>query len=121
MLMWTTRFSAARMRYNTPARDGNHYRVPDERRQPLTGGGQDWLKVLASRMTPAGQLVDRIGLLGDLLAEVEKRLTGLDELERRVDELERRIDELSKPAQSGRTATAGRKRRSTGARSQPKN
>jgi hypothetical protein len=84
----------------------------------MTGRGQDWLKLLASRATPAGQLVDRVGLLGDLLDEIQKRLTGLDELERRVDELERRVDELSRPTRAARKGTAPRKPRSEAPRPQ---
>jgi hypothetical protein len=78
----------------------------------MTERGQDWLRLLASRATPAGQLLDRVGLLGDLLDEVQKRLTGLDELERRINELERRVDELSRPPRAARKGTAPPKRRS---------
>jgi hypothetical protein len=91
----------------------------DERRQSVTGRGQDWLKLLSS-VTPAGQLVDRMGVLRELLHEVEKRMTRVDELERRVEELEHRVDELSKPARRARRASGARKRPSKASRSEAK-
>jgi hypothetical protein len=50
--------------------------------------------------------------LRDRLDEMQRRVRGLDELERRVAELERRVDELSAPS-----AASGRSRsRSSGAK-----
>jgi hypothetical protein len=79
-----------------------------------TGESKDLLTRLADRGEEAiSRLADAPGadrLLGvaqslrDRLDEMQRRLRGLDELERRVAELERRVDELGAPsAASGRS------------------
>ena len=68
---------------------------------------QDLFKLFASRAVPGAQLVDRVAVLGDLLEEVQKRMSGIDELEGRVAELERRVNELEAKLASQDEPAAG--------------
>jgi hypothetical protein len=82
----------------------------------MTDSSSDLLKLFARRVTPAGQLIDRVGVMGDLLDELQKRLTGVEALERRVAELERQVAELSADAPSQQK---GRRRSSATATKRP--
>jgi uncharacterized protein YoxC len=56
------------------------------------------------------RLLDSVGGMRERLEDVQKKVRGLDALEKRVAKLEKRVDELSKPK---RTAAATRSRAST--------
>lgn len=87
-----------------------------QKRGAMTDSSTDLLKLFARRVMPAGQLIDRVGVLGDLLDEIQKRLTGVEALERRVAELERRVAELSANPRSTQKA---RRRSSAAATKRP--
>ena len=69
------------------------------------------------------RLFDSVGGMRERLEEVQKKVRGLDALERRVAKLEQQVADLSKPKTRTRTTTASRKtttaRRSTTPRKRP--
>ncbi len=86
----------------------------------MASGGQDFLRLLANRAVPGARLLDRAGLVRDLLEEMEKRLAGLDELEQRITALERRVEQLSPAADRREARASARKpRRPTGGERTP--
>jgi uncharacterized protein YoxC len=81
----------------------------------LSDVGEDALSRVAGSQTTA-RLLDTVGGMRERLDDVQKKVRGLDELERRVAKLETRVDELSKPrrsAASTRSRTATPKRTTT--------
>jgi hypothetical protein len=71
------------------------------------------------------RLLDSVGGMRERLEDVQKKVRGLDALERRVAKLEQQVAALSKPKTRARTTTAARKttattpRRSTTPRKRP--
>lgn len=70
------------------------------------------------------RLLDSVGGMRERLEDVQKKVRGLDALERRVAKLEQQVADLSKPKTRARTTTAARKttttpRRSTTPRKRP--
>jgi ubiquinone biosynthesis protein UbiJ len=81
----------------------------------LSDAGEEALSRVAG--SPATtRLVETVGGMRDRLDEVQKKVRGLDALERRVAKLEERVDELSKPK---RSAASTRSRASTTKRTTP--
>ena len=72
----------------------------------LVDKGEDALQRV-SEAPAAHRMLDTVTTLRGRVDELQKRLRGLDALEKRVATLERRIDALAKPAT--RTTTAARK------------
>jgi phage shock protein A len=78
----------------------------------LSDAGEEALNRVAGSQT-TNRVVETIGGMRERVDEMQKKIRGLDDLEKRVAKLEKRIDELSKPkrrraASSGRTTTARR-------------
>ena len=68
----------------------------------LADAGEEAIAKLAS-VPGAERFLETANVLRARLDEVQKKLLGLEAIERRVDELERRVDQLSK---GGSTTTA---------------
>ena len=62
----------------------------------LADAGEDAIQRMAE-MPGAGRIMNTLTGMRERIDELQKRMSGLDALERRVGELERRIDELSTP------------------------
>jgi uncharacterized protein involved in exopolysaccharide biosynthesis len=77
-------------------------REPKDLLTMLADRGEEAIQRL-SDAPGADRLLGAAQALRDRLDEMQKRLRGLDALERRVAELERRVEELSAP--SGRSTT----------------
>jgi phage shock protein A len=80
----------------------------------LSDAGEDALtRVAGSQATT--RVVETIGGMRERLDDMQKKVRGLDELEKRVAKLEKRIDELSKPKRkpASRSRTAASKRTTT--------
>jgi uncharacterized protein YoxC len=75
----------------------------------LSDAGEEALSRVAGSPTTA-RLLDSMGGMRERLDDVQKKVRGLDALEKRVAKLEKRVDELSKPK---RTAAATRSRAAT--------
>lgn len=77
----------------------------------LSDVGEEALSRVASSSTTS-RVLETVGGMRERLDDVQKKLRGLDALERRVAKLEKKVDELSKPkrttASRSRTATAKR-------------
>ena len=63
------------------------------------------------------RLLDSVGGMRERMDDVQKKLRGLDALERRVAKLEQQVADLSKPKTRARTTTAARKTTTTSRRS----
>jgi uncharacterized protein YoxC len=75
----------------------------------LSDAGEEAISRVAG--SPATtRLMETVGGMRDRLDDVQKKVRGLDELERRVAKLEQRVEELSKPK---RSAASTRSRAST--------
>ena len=74
----------------------------------LSDVGEEALSRVAGSQRTA-RVLDTVGGMRERLDEVQKKVRGLDALERRVTKLEKRVDELSKPKRT----TAARSRAST--------
>jgi hypothetical protein len=68
----------------------------------LSDVGEEALSRVASSQTTS-RVLESVGGMRERLDEVQRKLRGLDALEKRVAKLEKRLDELSKPK---RTTTA---------------
>jgi uncharacterized protein YoxC len=75
----------------------------------LSDAGEEALSRVAGSPTTA-RLLDSMGGMRERLDDVQKKVRGLDALEKRVAKLEKRVEELSKPK---RTAAATRSRAAT--------
>jgi uncharacterized protein YoxC len=75
----------------------------------LSDAGEEALSRVAGSATTA-RLLDSMGGMRERLDDVQKKVRGLDALEKRVTKLEKRVEELSKPK---RTAAAPRSRAAT--------
>jgi hypothetical protein len=65
----------------------------------LSDAGEEALSRVAGSPT-ASRVLDTVGGMRERLDEVQKKVRGLDALERRVAKLEKRVEELSKPKRS---------------------
>jgi hypothetical protein len=77
----------------------------------LSDAGEEALSRVAGSQT-TNRVVETIGGMRERVDDMQKKLRGLDALEKRVAKLEKRIDELAKP----KRRTAASSRRSTTAR-----
>jgi uncharacterized protein YoxC len=77
----------------------------------LSDVGEEALSRVAGSQTTA-RVLDTVGGMRERLDDVQKKVRGLDALERRVTKLEKKVDELSKPKRT----TASRTRASTAKR-----
>jgi uncharacterized protein YoxC len=75
----------------------------------LSDAGEEALSRVAGSSTTA-RLLDSVGGMRERLDDVQKKVRGLDALEKRVAKLEKRVEELSKPK---RTAATPRSRAAT--------
>ena len=75
----------------------------------LSDVGEEALSRVAGSPTTT-RLLDSVGGMRERLDDVQKKVRGLDALEKRVAKLEKRVDELSKPK---RTAASTRSRAAT--------
>jgi phage shock protein A len=77
----------------------------------LSDVGEEALSRVAGSPTTA-RVIETVGGMRERLDDVQKKVRGLDALEKRVAKLEKKVDELSKPkrttAARSRTATAKR-------------
>jgi uncharacterized protein YoxC len=84
----------------------------------LSDVGEEALtRVAGSQATT--KLLESVGGMRERLDDVQRKVRGLDALEKRVAKLEKRVDELSKPKATPRTR-ATTKRPTTASRSTPK-
>jgi hypothetical protein len=93
-------------------------RVMAAARRDLLGRLSDLSEEAIQRLgdVPGGDRVFRaFSSLRDQLAELQKRVTGLEDLERRLTALEKKVDRLSRTS-GGRAAAATRRTTSAGAR-----
>jgi uncharacterized protein YoxC len=74
----------------------------------LSDAGEDALSRVAGSQTTT-RVLETVGGMRERLDDVQKKVRGLDALEKRVAKLEKRVEELSKP----KRATATRSRAST--------
>ena len=56
--------------------------------------------------TATSRLIDSVGGMRERLDDVQKKVRGLDALERRVEKLEKRVADLDKPSPARSTGTA---------------
>jgi cell division protein FtsB len=77
----------------------------------LSDVGEEALSRVASSSTTA-RVIDTVGGMRERLDDVQKKVRGLDALEKRVAKLEKRVDDLSKPkrAAASRSRTTAAKR-----------
>jgi hypothetical protein len=75
----------------------------------LSDVGEEALSRVAGSPTTS-RVLDTVGGMRERLDEIQKKVRGLDALEKRVVKLEKRVDELSKPK---RSASATRSRATT--------
>ncbi len=68
-------------------------------------GEEAFTRVAGSPAT--SRLLETVGGMRERLDEVQKKVRGIDALERRVEKLEKRLDDLDKP-KSKSTGTSGR-------------
>jgi hypothetical protein len=74
----------------------------------LADAGEDAIQRLSK--APGGKnVLDAMNTTRDRLDELQKRVRGLDTLEKRVAKLEKRLDALSKPKPAARPKRAARK------------
>lgn len=87
----------------------------------LSDAGEEALSRVAGSQTTS-RLFESVGSMRERLDDVQRKVRGLDALERRVATLEKRVDELSKakPATTPRTRAATTKRTTTSSRSTPR-
>jgi hypothetical protein len=87
-----------------------------ERKQDLLGMLADRGEDVVGRITElprAQRLLESANTLRDRVDELQRKLRGLDALERRVATLEKKVDQLSKGSTSGSTKRAAPKRATT--------
>ena len=80
----------------------------------LSDAGEDALNRVAGSQATT-RVVETIGGMRERMDDMQKKVRGLDELEKRVAKLEKRIDDLSKPKRkpASRSRAATSKRPST--------
>jgi uncharacterized protein YoxC len=78
----------------------------------LSDVGEEALSRVASSTTTS-RVMETVGGMRERLDEVQRKVRGLDALERRVAKLEKRVDELSKPKRAPATRTTPAKRTTT--------
>jgi hypothetical protein len=80
----------------------------------LSDVGEEALSRVASATT-ASRVMETVGGMRERLDDVQRKVRGLDALEKRVAKLEKRVDELSKPkrAPATRSRTTAAKRTTT--------
>ncbi len=81
----------------------------------LSGAGEEAISRVAGSQTTT-RLMESVGGMRERLDDVQKKVRGLDALEKRVAKLEKRVAELSKP----KRASASRSRRRRLERRQPR-
>jgi len=76
----------------------------------LSGVGEEAISRVASSQTTT-RLIETVGGMRERLDDVQKKVRGLDALEKRVAKLEKRVAELSKPkrATTSRSRTTAKK------------
>jgi phage shock protein A len=77
----------------------------------LSDAGEEALTRVAGSQTTT-RVMDTVGGMRERLDDMQKKIRGLDELEKRVAKLEKKIDDLSKPKRK----TASRSRSTTSRR-----
>jgi hypothetical protein len=82
-------------------------REPKDLLTMLADRGEEAIQRLADA-PGADRVLGAAQALRDRLDEMQKRVRGIDALERRVAELEKRVDALSKPRTRARTTTRKR-------------
>jgi uncharacterized protein YoxC len=80
----------------------------------LSDVGEEALSRVASATTTS-RVMETVGGMRERLDDVQRKVRGLDALEKRVAKLEKRVDELSKPkrAPATRSRTTAAKRTTT--------
>jgi uncharacterized protein YoxC len=80
----------------------------------LSDVGEEALSRVASSSTTS-RVMETVGGMRERLDDVQRKVRGLDALEKRVAKLEKRVDELSKPkrAPATRSRTTAAKRTTT--------
>jgi uncharacterized protein YoxC len=80
----------------------------------LSDVGEEALSRVASSSTTS-RVMETVGGMRERLDDVQRKVRGLDELEKRVAKLEKRVDELPKPkrAPATRSRTTAAKRTTT--------
>lgn len=73
----------------------------------LSDVGEEALSRVASSTTTS-RVMETVGGMRERLDDVQRKVRGLDALEKRVAKLEKRVDELSKPKQKRAPATRSR-------------
>ena len=87
-------------------------REPKDLLTMLADRGEEAIQRLADA-PGADRVLGAAQALRDRLDEMQKRVRGIDALERRVAELEKRVDALSKPSTRARTTARKRTTRTT--------
>ena len=73
----------------------------------LSDVGEEALSRVASSTTTS-RVIETVGGMRERLDDVQRKVRGLDELEKRVAKLEKRVEELSKPKPKRAPATRSR-------------
>jgi uncharacterized protein YoxC len=86
----------------------------------LSGVGEDAISRVAGSQTTT-RLMESVGGMRERLDDVQKKVRGLDALEKRVAKLEKRVAELSKPkrATTSRSRTTAAKKTTASTRKKP--
>jgi hypothetical protein len=82
----------------------------------LSDVGEEALSRVAGSQATT-RVIETVGGMRERLDDVQKKMRGLDALERRVAQLEKRVDELSKPKRTTTRSRAATTKRATTARS----
>jgi hypothetical protein len=86
-------------------------REPKDLLTMLADRGEEAIQRLADA-PGADRVLGAAQALRDRLDEIQKRLRGIDVLEKRVDELEKRVDALSAPSTRSRSRSTTKKKTS---------
>jgi predicted transcriptional regulator len=86
-------------------------REPKDLLTMLADRGEEAIQRLADA-PGADRVLGAAQALRDRLDEMQKRLRGIDVLEKRVAELEKRVDELSAPSTRSRSSSTAKKKTS---------
>jgi hypothetical protein len=84
----------------------------------LSDVGEEALSRVAGSQATT-RVIETVGGMRERLDDVQKKVRGLDALERRVAQLEKRVDELSKPKRATTRSRAATTKRATTARKKP--
>jgi uncharacterized protein YoxC len=87
----------------------------------LSDAGEEALSRVAGSQATS-RVLEGVGGMRERLDDVQRKVRGLDELEKRVAKLEKRVEELSKakPASTPRTRSATTKRTPASSRATPR-